>query len=167
MNAGLTREQRLPEDWSLLLRASGQWSSAPLINNEQFELGGTSGVRGYQEGEAYGDTGWKTLFDVRAPAVNVGEFPTANGNVPAYLRCSLFMDYGRIYLLDRPALSIHHLSEWGTGIDLLVTAGEHFNARLAVAWSLARGPSSANPNDTLVLSRPGSAQAYFSIGFQF
>jgi len=167
LNAGLTREQLLPDDWSLLLRTSGQWSSAPLINNEQFELGGTSGVRGYQEGEAYGDTGWKALFDVRAPAVNVGEFPTGNGDVPAYLRCSWFMDYGTVYLLDRPGLTRDHLSEWGTGIDLLVTAGEHFNARLAVAWSLASGASSSNPNDTLVLSRPGSAQAYFSIGFQF
>jgi hemolysin activation/secretion protein len=107
------------------------------------------------------------LFDVRAPAVNVGQFPTGSGDVPAYLRCSWFMDYGRVYLLDRSDLSRNHLSEWGTGIDLLVTAGEHFNARLAVAWSLAGGASSSNPNDTLVLSRPGSAQAYFSIGFQF
>ena len=56
--------------------------------------------------------------------------------------------------------------DWA-GIDLLVTAGEHFNARLAVAWSLTRGPSGANSSDTLVLANPGSTQAYFSVGFQF
>jgi hypothetical protein len=33
-----------------VLNLNGQWASEPLINNEQFGLGGTSGVRGYQEG---------------------------------------------------------------------------------------------------------------------
>ena len=43
----ISREQRLYEDWSLLLRADGQWASEAIISNEQFGLGGTSGVHGY------------------------------------------------------------------------------------------------------------------------
>lgn len=165
INAGLIRLQNLPGDWSAVLNANGQWSSAPLIDNEQFALGGTSGVRGYQEGEAYGDTGWRTLFDLRAPAMNVGYFPTQTGDVPASLRCSWFMDYGRVYLLDR---SVNRpFIEWGTGLGFYLTAGERFDARLTLGWALIGGASRENPNEALVTSSVGSMQAYFSVGFQF
>jgi len=111
----LTRRQNLPDDWSLLLRANGQWASEALINNEQFALGGTSGVRGYQEGEVYGDDGWRVMFDVNAPPVQVGEFPVSGDGegIPAYLRCSCFMDYGEAYLFDRPGSLSTTYREWG------------------------------------------------------
>ena len=54
---------------------SGQWASEPIISNEQFPLGGTGGVRGYREGESYGDSGWHAQLNVRAPPINVGYFP--------------------------------------------------------------------------------------------
>jgi hemolysin activation/secretion protein len=159
LNAGLTRRQNLPDDWSLLLRANGQWASEPLINNEQFALGGTSGVRGYQEGEVYGDDGWRVLFDVNAPPVQVGEFPVSGGGdgLPAYLRCTWFMDYGKTYLIDRPAPLSLSYSEWGTGLGFYLTAGEHFDARLTLAWALHDTPA----------THTGEARAYFSVGFQF
>jgi outer membrane protein assembly factor BamA len=168
-NLGLTRDQKLPHDWSLQLRANGQWASAPVISNEQFGLGGTSGVRGYQEGEAYGDTGWRVLFDVRAPPVNIGYFPLADGDLPAELRCSWFTDYGRLYALERPSFAGHSLTEWGTGFGLLLTIGEHFDARLSVAWALqgAAVAPAGNANRIAVQTPAGNAQAYFSIGFQF
>jgi hemolysin activation/secretion protein len=163
INAGLTREQKLAGDWSASLRANGQWSSAPLINNEQFGLGGTSGVRGYQEGLDYGDTGWRMLFDLRAPPVNVGSFPLQNGkSIPAYARCSWFMDYGQAFRIDHTAAQAKALeglsrTQWGTGFSTYLTAGEHFDARLTLAWALLGTPGAP----------AGSAQAYFSVGFQF
>ena len=159
LTAGLTRRQNLPDDWSLLFRANGQWASAPLIGNEQFALGGTAGVRGYEEGEVYGDDGWRVMLDVNAPPVAVGYFPDANGGdgTPAYLRCSWFMDYGETYLIDRPTPLSLSYREWGTGVGLYLTAGEHFDARFTLAWAL---------HDTPV-TYAGEARAYFSVGFQF
>ncbi|HLX68204.1 MAG TPA: ShlB/FhaC/HecB family hemolysin secretion/activation protein [Verrucomicrobiae bacterium] len=163
VNAGITREQKLPRDWSVLLRANGQWSSAPLINNEQFALGGTAGARGYQEGLHYGDTGWRTLFDLCAPPVNVGYLPLQNGDsIPASLRCSWFMDYGQAFRIDRTAADAKAMGglsrqEWGTGFSAFLTAGEHFDARLTLGWALLGTPENA----------AGSAQAYFSVGCQF
>ena len=159
LTAGLTRRQNLPDDWSLLFRANGQWESEPLINNEQFALGGTSGVRGYQEGEVYGDDGWRVMFDLNAPPVNVGYFPDSRGGngTPAYLRCSWFMDYGETYLIDRPAPLSLSYSEWGTGLGFYLTAGEHFDARLTLAWALHDTPA----------THAGEARAYFSVGIQF
>jgi hemolysin activation/secretion protein len=167
INAGLIRLQNLPGNWSAVLNANGQWASKPLISNEQFALGGNSGVRGYQEGEAYGDTGWRTQFDLRAPPINVGYFPTAQGDVPANLRISWFMDYGQVYLLDRPEIVGHELNEWGTGIGFYLTAGEHFDARLTLGWALEKASSSSNPTQTSVTTSVGECQAYFSVGCQF
>jgi hemolysin activation/secretion protein len=157
LNAGIIREQKLPADWSLLLRVNGQWASEPVISNEQFGLGGTSGVRGYQEGESYGDTGWRALLDLRMPPVNVGYFPTKTENIPANLRCSWFMDYGESYLIDRSKSPNDATREWGTGLGFYLTAGQHFDARLTLAWAL---------NNTR-LTRAGDTRAYFSIGVQF
>jgi hemolysin activation/secretion protein len=161
VNAGFAREEKLFHGWSALLNVAGQWSSAPLINNEEFALGGTGGVRGYQQGEIYGDDGWRAMFDLRAPAIQVGSFPTRAGEVPAELRCSWFMDYGQATLIDRPvsakAFSDFTYTQWGTGLGFLLNLGEHFDARLTLAWALAGTPTTG----------AGSAQAYFSIGAQF
>jgi hypothetical protein len=157
INAGMVREQNLYDGWSALLNMNGQWSSAPLINNEQFALGGTAGVRGYQEGAIYGDTGWRALFDLRAPPINVGYFPTAAGAIPAMLRCSAFMDYGQTSLIDRPTSENLTYPEWGAGFGFFLTAGEHFEARLSLAWALENSPA----------AHAGSALAYFSVGAQF
>jgi hemolysin activation/secretion protein len=152
---GLTREQKLPDDWSLLLNASGQWSSEPLVGNEQFALGGTSGVRGYREGETYGDTGWRTLMDLRLPPFSVGSFPTATESIPAHVRCSWFMDYGQVYHLGHDAAPT--VRQWGTGAGAYWTIGQHVDGRLTLGWALD------DANRTL----EGELRAYFSIGVKF
>jgi hemolysin activation/secretion protein len=153
INAGLVRQQKLFGEWSATLNVNGQWASAPLISNEQFGLGGTAGVRGYQEGAAYGDCGWRALFDLRAPSVNIGFFPTDAGDVPAQLRTSFFTDYGQIYSLSQSG----SLNEWGTGVAFLLTIGAHIDARLTLAWALENAPTTT----------AGNAQAYFTVGAQF
>jgi hemolysin activation/secretion protein len=166
LNAGLTRQQNFGE-WTATLHADGQWASAPLISNEQFGLGGTGGVRGFQEGEAYGDSGWRAMFDLRTPAIIVGNFPTEDGEVPAQLRCSVFMDYGRVYLLNRKGHD--ELGEWGTGFGVFLTASEHFDARLVVAWALtdAYVGGANHQNHAAVTTQAGNAMAYFTVGFQY
>jgi hemolysin activation/secretion protein len=154
MTAGVTRQENLPANWSVVANANGQWASEPLINNEQFALGGTSGVRGYREGETYGDTGWRAQFDLRAPPINIGYFPLANRDIPAELRCSWFMDYGESYRLISASPAIE---QWGTGLGFYLNVSEHVDARLTLAWAL---------HDTPV-TPAGSAQAYFSVGVQF
>jgi hemolysin activation/secretion protein len=122
-------------------------------------LGGTAGVRGYREGEVYGDDGWRVLFDLNAPPIQIGEFATEeiSDRVPAMIRCSVFTDYGTAYLIDRPTTSGLSYSQWGTGAGFFLTAGQHFYARLTMAWALK----------STVLTPAGSAQAYFSVGWQF
>ena len=56
----LSRTVKLPDNYTLYGNMSGQWADKPLINLEQFAEGGNSSVRGYKEGEFYGDTGLLT-----------------------------------------------------------------------------------------------------------
>jgi len=118
LNAGLTRRQNLPDDWSLLLRANGQWASEPLINNETIALGGTSGVRGYQEGEVYGDDGWRCCLIVNARRFRWANFLFRAAATAFRLICvapGLWIT-GKTYLIDRPAPLSLSYSEWGTGL---------------------------------------------------
>lgn len=147
-----SREQTLYEEWTLLLRADGQWSNQGLISNEQFGLGGTAGVRGYREGERYGSSGWRATLEPRTPMLDIG---MVDGTAPMRVRASAFMDYGQSYLYSVGLNQTEQL--WGAGLGFSGTIGTTFDFRLAVAWAL----------HTAAQSRPGDLQIYFGVGAQF
>jgi len=154
VTAGATREQRLYKDWTMLISADGQWSSCPLFSNEQYAMGGSGGVRGYQEGEDYGDTGWRVSIEPRTPMINIG---MVDGDVPFWLRASVFMDYGQTYLLQKTPTDRPDLSFWGYGGSLVANIGSHMDGRLTVAFPILSSPDT--PAE--------SVQVYFGVGAQF
>ena len=83
------------------------------------------------------------------------------------LRCSIFTDYGQVYFLDRPGQP--PVSEWGAGLGFFLTAGEHFDARLTLAWALLGAASVPTGTASYVATKTvaGNASAYFSVGYQF
>jgi len=154
LQGGVTREQRIYKDWTTLLRVDGQWSSSPLFSNEQYAMGGLAGVRGYSEGQAYGDTGWRTSIEPRTPLVNLG---MVDGDVPFWLRGSVFMDYGEIYLLQQTSATSRDASRfWGAGAGLTANIGSHIDARLTIAFPLL----------TAAGTSAGDMHVYFAIGGQ-
>jgi hemolysin activation/secretion protein len=56
-NADVSRLQPLPENFSLLTAATGQYSFEPLLTDEQFSLGGADYGRAFDPAEALGDSG--------------------------------------------------------------------------------------------------------------
>ena len=151
---GASREQRIYHDWTVLLRADGQWSDTPLFSNEQFGMGGSGGVRGYTDGENYGDTGWRVMCEPRTPMVNIG---MVDGDVPFWVRASVFMDYGETYLLEKISASSAAAQFWGCGASLTANIGSHLDARLTLAV----------PLQTSALTPAGDFHFYFGIGAQF
>lgn len=156
-NGSIGREQKLPLGLTGSVRAGGQWSPAPMISNEQFALGGTSGVRGYQDGEAYGDSGWRVQGDLRTPAWELGALPNGSSQIPVLMRPGVFTDYGQVFRYSRGGVGAETVTQWGIGVGVAVTAGEHFDARLSLGWGLL---------DT-ALTHAGTTRAMFSIGYQF
>jgi hemolysin activation/secretion protein len=118
-------------NWTTLFRINGQWGSEPLIPNEQFGLGGVNSVRGYHEGELFGDSGWNASLEEDTPPHIVGM--VANG-MPLAIRGSLYMDGGVVYLLDAPGPSTGKL--WSTGVGVQATVSSHWEAQFLFSLPL-------------------------------
>ena len=84
------------DDASLVVGLSGQYADEPLVSTEQFPLGGRYSVRGYLEGEAFGDHGWDLQMEVRTPALR----GFLGGYLGEKIQGLLFYDVGEYYLLE-------------------------------------------------------------------
>ena len=173
--AGASREQTLYKDWIVSLSGNGQVANGALISNEQFPLGGMSSVRGYHEGEAYGDSGWRVSVEPRTPYLNLGMFARnvnarANGDAaasgpgdrtgavaPLWMRASAFLDYGQVSLKAPPFGTADHVQLCGTGFGATISHGDWLNGRITFAWPLFNTP----------YTKAGVMQVYFGLGFQF
>lgn len=61
------RSYFLGEGWSALGALSAQWSSTPLVSNEQMSAGGIDTVRGYYESQVSADMGARLGFEISTP----------------------------------------------------------------------------------------------------
>ena len=107
LQMGADRVQTIYKDWTVKLHADGQWADGPLFSNEQYAMGGTSGVRGYDDGQAYGDTGWRFSIEPQTPLFKIGMVGNEGHEEPAGFAVRYFwIMAGFIYLPShRPAVT--------------------------------------------------------------
>ena len=65
--SGLFGTLPMPGDWQLQGRVNGQWTADALVPGEQFGIGGAVSVRGYEEREIVGDSGFAGSFELFSP----------------------------------------------------------------------------------------------------
>lgn len=99
LNLSFTRDQKLGGNWSLLGRAAGQVATGPLLGIEQFSIGGLNSVRGYYEGDEFGDHGWFGGLELRSPFITE-RVPIGSDYAPVWLRGTAFVDAGQRFLID-------------------------------------------------------------------
>lgn len=128
----LERDFLIRTNWMLSLRADAQAASEPLPVNEQFGAGGVNSVRGYHEGEVFGDDGWHLSAELKSPAHVVGLVAPRN---PLVVRGSWFMDYAKVYLID-PQGRQPNEALWSTGVGMVASVGYHWSARFIFAVPL-------------------------------
>lgn len=112
-------------DWIVRLGGSGQYSNDRLIPGEQFGLGGSTSIRGYQEREESWDNGVSGTAELYSP-----DLARIMDISKLQLRLIGFLDGGCGYN-QRPVageLRDHSLSGTGAGVRLGV--GEYFNFSL-------------------------------------
>jgi hemolysin activation/secretion protein len=130
LTPSISRDFNILKNWVLTLRADGQWSSEPLISTERYSLGGVNNIRGYREGEIFGDTGWHVGFEQKTPTHVIG---IPYGKALMTIRGAAYMDYGEAYLLDgAPART----PLWGTGFGTVISVGPHWETRWWFSWPL-------------------------------
>ena len=125
-------ESPIHTNWVLSVHADGQVASEPLIANEQFGVGGVASVRGYHEGEVFGDDGWRITTEQKTPYYVVG---TVYGDHRLIIRGSVYMDYGEAYLLD-PGDRKGRTQLWGVGFGGAASVGANWEARFLFSWPL-------------------------------
>ncbi|MFO1476779.1 MAG: helix-turn-helix domain-containing protein [Verrucomicrobiota bacterium] len=180
-NGGITRDQKLYGDWLVRARLAGQAATQPLVSTEQFPIGGQTSVRGYHEGELYGDSGWHVQVELRTPYFNSASLnhdPSgpAPDVVPTLVQGYAFYDFGAAFLqggagnadpndpsgaVPQPARSLLA----GAGVGMTVSVGSHVDFRLQVAVPL-RSTYPAAPYGKPDVSA-GDVRVTFSLGAQF
>ncbi|HWQ25199.1 MAG TPA: ShlB/FhaC/HecB family hemolysin secretion/activation protein [Chlorobaculum sp.] len=107
-NLDLARFQPLSDDFSLLVRASGQWSPDNLLASEEWLIGGIDSVHGFSIGEGAGDRGYSASLSLRAN-------PLSNKQS---LQLAAFIDYGYSYKRTIFAGSQHRTDLTGVGFGI-------------------------------------------------
>jgi len=126
----------LPLDMQVFGKVAGQVADSPLINSEQFSVGGLDTVRGYLESEVLGDNAAVVNFEFRTPSL-LGWIRGLDKRKPS--------DEWRFYFFtDAAAVEIdealpeqtqrYSLASFGTGTR--ATLFNHFNGSLDLAIPL-------------------------------
>jgi hemolysin activation/secretion protein len=125
----------LPEDFSLILRATLQFSDANLAPSEQLGFGGYDSIRGYDERDVNADEGYIFSTEVRTPPVSIGEL-FGHPEVHDQLQFVGFWDYGAAHnheLLPGEADEIP-LSSVGGGVRYAI--GTYVSVRFDYGFQL-------------------------------
>lgn len=117
--------------WNYRIRTSWQLGSRALDGSEQFYLGGMNGVRGYGNGDGYGDSGWLGTAEVRRATGIEG------------LEAALFVDAG--YAKDRVWDRSERLYSWGVGLRYAML--NDWYAQLDYARKFNARPDLTEPTD--------------------
>ncbi len=131
IQAGFSRLERLPGDFTAVLSGSGQWSSARLLPTEQFGLGGEDSVRGYDDRVLNGDDGISVQFELRTPSRHL------MGGIPDQTQALVFVDAGRDWQ-HNVQLGETEGTLMSAGPGLRFQIGSHGTIKADYGWQLER-----------------------------
>jgi hemolysin activation/secretion protein len=131
LRGDLSRLQNLPRGFEVNVKAQGQLSDQPLVNSEQFSLGGQDTVRGYLESEVLGDDAITGSVEVRTPSLAQYISPDVND-----WRFFLFGEGGTAKILNPlpEQQSIFNVASVGLGTRVQLI--DHLNGSVDVALPL-------------------------------
>jgi hemolysin activation/secretion protein len=129
------RLQKLPADFTYLLRGTAQIADGNLLPSEQLGLGGYSTVRGYEEREANGDEGWLLTNELRTPPVSLGQV-CGLSKAADQLQFLAFWDYGQTSNINLLAGEDPHVILSSVGPGVRYTIAPWLSARFDYGWQL-------------------------------
>jgi hemolysin activation/secretion protein len=131
MTAGVERTQKLPAEFSLLVKLDGQLADQPLISNEEYMAGGMESVRGYWESEASGDNAVHSVVELATPDM-LKKFGKQGFSLIPYL----FYDAAALWVKEPLPGQVPLSDIQGTGIGLRGTLLKGFDYETDMAFAL-------------------------------
>jgi hemolysin activation/secretion protein len=135
LRTDLDRIQQLPFGMEAYARLLAQASPDPLVDSEQFTLGGTESVRGYLESEALGDYGATMQTEIRSPSIASYIGAPLNS-----LRLHAFFDAGGAGIHNPLPGQTQSYGMASVGAGVRFNLFNHFSGTLEDAETLANGP---------------------------
>jgi hemolysin activation/secretion protein len=149
---GVTYRQSLLQDWQMHLNLSGQYTRDLLIPGEQFAVGGATSVRGFQEREIAGDSGYFYNAEIYTP-----DLCSRIKGLTAQCRALVFVDGASLTRNDPLPGEDSGASIGSVGVGLRMTIDRYISIRFDVAQVIDAGGSEAK----------GDWRAHFSIGLYY
>ncbi len=135
LRADLSRDQKLPAGFSLLLRGQAQFSGQALVDSEQFSAGGADTVRGYYESEIAGDDALAGTVELRSPSL-LGA-PAAGSSAPKNdWRIHAFVEGAHVTLHDALPEQDSRFDLLGVGFGTRVLLRDRFTGSIDAGWPL-------------------------------
>ena len=136
LRGDVAQTEDLPYDLQLFGKVAGQVSDSPLINSEQFSVGGLDTVRGYLESEVLGDDAAVFNFEFRLPSLLSWIKRPDNAKTGDDWRFYFFTDAAAVSIQDAlPGQDVRYsLASYGGGTRM--TLFNHFNGSLDLAVPL-------------------------------
>jgi len=127
-------ERWLAKPLSGFAKFGGQWTTDPLIPNEQFITGGADSVRGYRESEISGDRGFHATMEMRWYPIGR---PSFDGRHTLYVLA--FVDGAQVQLVDPAGPQIPLTSIASAGLGVRVQGWYGIHGALDLARTLRNG----------------------------
>lgn len=130
-----SRQTRLPLGMSWSARAQFQKSTANLLGSEQMSGGGSSSVRGYEEGEVYGDNGLLLSHELALPASSLAArfgFEKAGDSLQLFG----FQDFALLWSADRLAGERRYTDLHSLGVGFRFQVRNNLSVNFAHGWQL-------------------------------
>ncbi len=135
---GIDHTQNLPWDFQLLAAVQGQATANPLVDTEQFSLGGLNTVRGYLESVVVGDNAVCGTLQFQTPSL-LAWLPEGNE-----WRFFVFVDAGYAMLNDPLPEQESSFTLWSYGIGTSIRLVGHLNGEFLVGVpQITQEPSEA------------------------
>jgi hemolysin activation/secretion protein len=123
---GVDHTQKLPWDFQLLGAVQGQATANPLVDTEQFSLGGLNTVRGYLESTVVGDNAITGTLQFQTPSL-LSRLPEGNE-----WRFFVFVDGGYAALVDPLPEQESTFSLWSYGVGTSLRLVGHINGEFLI-----------------------------------
>ena len=141
VNLNVSRLQRLPQQFNLLLSGRAQITRSPLLSAERFGLGGVSLGSAFDSSQVTGDSGYGLRTEMQRPFFYQGW--GMNLSTQPYF----FADYGQAYNINPTAAEQGTESLGSVGLGLRQGFADWGNASVELAFPTVR-PSNAQSAGT-------------------
>lgn len=139
-NVSIQRLTKLPAGMDWVVKGFGQLATDNMLGSEQFTIGGSATVRGYEERIFAGEQGFALTNELMLPAVGFKLPLIDKRRPPMEVRTSIFHDYAKVAYRHRYASDIEMTPLSSVGGSLRLSLQPNFGASFDYGWQLNTTP---------------------------